>query len=475
MVAAVVLTTGPAAAAATNLIANPGFETSGGQATVFSDSLPDLAAWTVPAGSFTVAGGVMTPATAGGTDLAVVTGSADYSDGTFQALATPVTGKPGPYGGIVFRYRDPGDHYECAVSRTAVTLFRSVAGLAIPMAISALSVHPGTPVWLQAVATGSALNCRVLTDAGGAPGTLQASAAASDGTYQSGMVGVFDTNLSGGGHQFLAFSAPRMTASVPSAWTGIQMLAGRPGEVPDTVAPANSGNESMQIFGGSTSFDGDSQQAGIAAFGSATYTLQAAIRTEGVTGGRARVEVVESPGGAVTTLGNVSGTSPWTVYSTTFTTQPGTTSVTVRTRLSGSGTANFDDLSLTVAPFVSLALSNSALDLGTVSPVGSPFTYPGAVTATVTSDSGWALQGAGGGNFNDGSGQSLPLSALAWSRAGWDAFTPFATAPFTIATGAATGVGGTAVSLDYRLTVTYADPSSARPYSALLTYVATTP
>ena len=55
LLAAAVLS--PAGAlAATNLIQNPGFETQGSTATMFSDALPDIAPYTVASGGMTVAG-----------------------------------------------------------------------------------------------------------------------------------------------------------------------------------------------------------------------------------------------------------------------------------------------------------------------------------------------------------------------------------------------------------------------------------
>ena len=92
--------------------------------------------------------------------------------------------------------------------------------------------------------------------------------------------------------------------------------AGRPGLVPDRVAPANSGAESLQLFGGDDSFGGYAGQT-VAVTPSTTYMLEAAISTIALTSGTARVVVTESPSGATTTLGGASGTTPWTVYSTT--------------------------------------------------------------------------------------------------------------------------------------------------------------
>ena len=141
--------------------------------------------------------------------------------------------------------------------------------------------------------------------------------------------------------------------------------------VPDRIAPANSGAAYLQLFGGADTYSGYSQQATIAAAGSSTYTLSAAIRSEVVTGG-AKVIAIES-GGTTTTLASVTGTTAWTVYSTTFTTQPVTTWITVRLRLDGSGRASFDDLALSISPSVSLSLSAGSVDFGGVDPLSSPF------------------------------------------------------------------------------------------------------
>ncbi|HUZ84612.1 MAG TPA: hypothetical protein VMU66_07950, partial [Gaiellales bacterium] len=109
------------------------------------------------------------------------------------------------------------------------------------------------------------------------------------------------------------------------------------------------------------------------------------------------------------------------------------------------------------------------------SPAGSPFAYPGAVVATVTATAGWTLSVSGSGPFSDGAGHTLPIANLAWRLAGGGTYTPFATTPATVATGAATGSSGAAVALDYQLSVSYSDPSSSSPYTTSLTYIATTP
>jgi hypothetical protein len=244
--------------------------------------------------------------------------------------------------------------------------------------------------------------------------------------------------------------------------------------VPDTVAPANSGAAYLQLFGGSGSFSGYAQQATIAAAGSSTYTLSAAIRTEAVSGG-AKVVAIES-GGTTTTLATVSGTSAWTVYSTTFTTQPGTTWITVRLRLDGSGRASFDDLSLTISPVVGLSLSAGSVDFGGVDPLSSPFDLTPALSATTIANLAWALSVQGSGAFADGTGKSYPLARLGWRLDGSGAaYAPLSTTAQAVATGGANSPAGSAVPIDFRLQVTYADPVSSQPFQTTLTYIATTP
>jgi len=83
------------AAAAPNLLTNGGFETFGGAQTVFSDTVPDLAALTTVSGGFALTAGVLTSNRAApGRAEAVVTNSDDYSSGTFQVRVTPLDTHP---------------------------------------------------------------------------------------------------------------------------------------------------------------------------------------------------------------------------------------------------------------------------------------------------------------------------------------------------------------------------------------------
>jgi hypothetical protein len=264
-----------------------------------------------------------------------------------------------------------------------------------------------------------------------------------------------------------------MTSAVPQSWTPITPLAGRPGMVFDHIAPANSGSAYLQLFGGAGSYSGYGQQAGIPVVGNSSYTLTAAIRTDAVSGS-ARVMAIES-GGTTTTLATVTGTSAWTVYSATFVTQPATTSITVRLQVNGSGRASFDDVSLAATPTVGLTLSATSVDFGAVDPLSSPFTRSPALTATVTSNTNWALSLQAAGNFSDGTGKTFPLTQLGWRPTGGSAFTAVTTSAQTVASGTATTAAGTANPIDYRLQVTYPDPVSAQPFSTTLTYIATTP
>jgi hypothetical protein len=467
----------PAADAATNLITNPGFETQGSSATVFSDTLPDLSAWTVSSGGFTDTAGVMVATGAAhSSDIAVVTGSNDYTNGTLQAEGVPLSLNAGLKGGLVFRYQDASDFYGCVVTNAALQLMSRSGGTDTVLKTTAMTSQVGLAGWLRVTMSGSALTCSAYASTNGAPGTQIATVSATSTTFASGAIGVFDTNTSAAAGKMLSFSSPTMAAVVPASWSAPVLTAGRPGEVPDTVIPPTGGSESMQIFGGATSFDGYSQQTGIAVTGSTTYTLQAEIRTQSVTGGSAQVVAVESPSGTQTTLGSVSGTTPWTLYTTTFTTQPGTTSIAIRTRLQGAGTANFDDLSLALAPTVTLALSTTSVDLGTVNPLSSPYSFPTAVTATVTASAGWTLSTSGTGDFADGTGKTIPLGVLAWRPAGTGNYTPFTTTTTTVATSTtATPKTGTAVPIDYQLTITYPDAASTAAFSTSITYIATTP
>jgi len=461
----------PAAARATNLIANPGFETAGASGTMFSDTLPDMAAWQVTSGNYTLAGGSITSQGSGSSDdLAVVRNSQDYQDGTLTLTAVPLAVAPQLTGGAVVRYQDANDFYLCGLTKNALVVQRRLAGNDQTIASTSYSPAAGSSYALTATATGTSISCKAV-----GPGGATATATATDGSFASGMIGVGAINSNPSQTRQMRFSQPvTMTAAGPESWSGLTVAAGRPGMILDHVAPANSGASYLQLFGGSGTFAGYSQQASIAAAGGSSYTLTAAIRTDAVSGS-ARVLAIES-GGTTTTLASVSGTTAWTVYSTTFVTQPGTTSVTVRLRLDGSGRASFDDLALAITPSVSLALSVGSVDFGSVDPLSSPFAQALAVNATTTSNTNWALSVQGTGNFADGTGKTFPLGRLGWRVNGSGAsFTPFTTTAQSVATGAANTPAGTGTPLDFQLQVTYADPSSSQPFQTTLTYVATTP
>jgi len=458
------------AAAAPNLIANPGFETSGASATVFSDTLPDFTAWQTTSGGFSFSAGSLTSTGAGSsTDLAVVRNSQDYQDGTLTVRVIPLTVAPQLVAGAVVRYRDASNFYLCGLSKNQVVVQRRLAGSDSVLASAVYAPVALTTYTVTATVSGSQISC------GFSDGTTTATATATDTSFAGGMIGVASINTNPSQVRQTQFGQPvTMAAAAPQSWSGLGVLAGRPGMVPDRIAPANAGLAYLQLFGGSGSFSGYSQQATIAAAGSSTYTLSAAIRTEAVSGG-AQVIAIES-GGATTTLATVSGTTAWTVYSTTFTTQPGTTWITVRLRLDGSGRASFDDLSLTISPLVGLSLSAGSVDFGGVDPLSSPFDRTPALSATVTANLAWALSVQGSGDFADGTGKTYPLARLGWRlNGGAAAFTPFSTTAQAVTTGAATRPSGTAVPIDFRLTVTYTDPVSTQPFQTTLTYIATTP
>jgi hypothetical protein len=460
----------PSASAAPNLIANPGFETSGSSATMFSDTLPDFTAWQTASGGFTLSGGALTSTGAGSsTDLAVVGNSQDYQDGTLTVRATPLAVTPQLVGGAVVRYRDAANFYVCGLTKNQVVVQRRLAGTDSVLASAVYAPVALTTYTITATVSGGQITC------GFSNGTATATVTATDTSFASGMIGVASINSNPSQVRQMQFAQPvTMTAAAPASWSGLGVLAGRPGMVADRIAAANSGAAYLQLFGGAGTFSGYSQQATIAAAGSSTYTLSAAIRSEAVSGG-AKVIAIES-GGTTTTLATVSGTTPWTVYSTTFTTQPGTTWITVRLRLDGSGRASFDDLSLSISPSVSLSLSAGSVDFGGVDPLSSPFDLTPALSATVSANLAWALSVLGTGNFADGTGKSYPLGRLGWRLNGSAAaYTPFSTTAQAVTAGAASTPTGIAVPIDFRLQVTYADPVSSQPFQTTLTYIATTP
>jgi len=442
----------------------------GSSATMFSDSLPDLTAWQIAAGGFTLSLGLLTSTGAGSSnDLAVVRNSQDYQDGTLTVRATPLIVVPQLVGGALVRYRDASNFYLCGLTKNQVVLQRRLAGTDTVLASAAYTPVALTTYTIAATATGSQITC------GFSDGTATASVTATDTSFTSGMIGVGSINTQPTQVRQMRFAQPvTMAVAAPQSWTGIGVLAGRPGMVPDRIAPANSGAAYLQLFGGSATFSGYSQQATIAAAGSSTYTLSAAIRSEAVSGG-AKVIAIES-GGTTTTLTSVTGTTAWTMYSTTFTTQPGTTWITVRLRLDGSGRASFDDLELSISPSVSLWLSAGSVDFGGVDPLSSPFVLAPALSATVTANLAWALSAQGSGDFADGTGKTYPLARLGWRLNGsGSAYAPFTTAAQAVTTGAANTPSGTSVPIDFRLQVTYADPVSSQPFQTTLTYIATTP
>ena len=459
----------PAYSRAANLIANPGFETSGASGTAFSDTLPDLAAWQVTSGNYTLSGGVLTSQGFGpSTDLAVVRNSQDYQDGVFTVVTTPLTVAPQETGGAVVRYRDGSNFYLCGITKNSVVVQRRLNGTDLVIASAAYTSAVGSAYTLTASAAGTQIGCKV-TGPGGT-----ATATASDGTFPSGMIGVAAINSNPSQLRQMKFAQPAMTATLPQSWSSLGALAGRPGLIPDRIAPANGGSAYMQLFGGSGSFSGSTQQTSVAVAAGSGYTLTAAIRTDAVTGS-AKVLAVE-PDGTTTTLAGVSGTTGWTVYSTSFVTRPTTTLLTIRLRLDGSGRASFDDLSLAVTPSVALSLSASSVDFGGVDPISSPFVLAPAVTATVTANTTWSLSLTGSGDFADGTGKTFPLSQLGWRLDGSGAgYAAVSTSAQSVTTGVANTPSGTASGIDFRLQVTYADPVSSQPFQTSLTYTATTP
>ena len=255
------------------------------------------------------------------------------------------------------------------------------------------------------------------------------------------------------------------------------MSAGTPGETVDTVQP-NTGTTSLRLYAGASTDDGYVAQTGIAVTANTTYTLSASIATAGLSAPTgAQVIAIESPSNTQTVLSSSSATAGYTLYSTTLTTRTNATSVAIRVRLLGAGTANFDDLSLAVANTVTLALEHRH------GRTGHHLAADLAAHAALGDHRDGGSNGRGGRSrrsapvrFTDGAGgHSIALSALAVAAHGTSRATPFTTTATTVSTGNATTASGVATPVDYRLTVGCSDPASSTPYSTTITYVATTP
>ena len=138
-----------------------------------------------------------------------------------------------------------------------------------------------------------------------------------------------------------------------------------------------------------------------------------------------------------------------------------------------SDTAN-QTVKFTNRASVRLTMSVPTVDFGNVDPLAT-YTQTGG-NANVRSNANWTLTVASPANFSDGATNTIPLSRLALStNAGAYAAFPAAGGTSTIATGARTSNTGVDNTLSYQLTLQWADNASTNPYTAALTYTATTP
>ena len=291
------------ASAATNLIANPGFETQGAVQTVFSDTIPDGDAWRSASGGYTYGGNAITSfGIANTTDVAIIQYSQDWSDTTITVTTTPLATSANLVGGAMLRWQSGVGFYGCGVRSGALVIQRRSSSTDT---VLGTTNDDGAG---QHVVPGRLLRDRldvVLLSRRRRRAAAPPPLTRTDTALTSGADGTFAVNGTNQTRQF-RFSAPSVTAAVPSGWSTIVPTAGRPGLVPDRVAPANPGAESLQLFGGDDSFGGYAGQT-VTVTPSTTYMLEAAISTIALTSGTARVVVTESPSGATTTLGGASG------------------------------------------------------------------------------------------------------------------------------------------------------------------------
>ena len=420
----------------------------------------------------------MTPTGAArSSDVAVVTGSTDYTDGTFQLQGTPVDLRTGLSGGIAFRYRDASDFYGCAVTSNSLQLVKRVAGTDTVLRTAAMTVSAGLPGWLRATATGSTLTCTAYAGTNGAPGTQIATLTATDATYPSGGIGMYSTNTTATAGKMMTFQKPQMTATSPASWGALAVTAGSPGEVPDRVATPSSGSASLAAVlrvgelrrARRSDRDRGSPSHGIHALGR-DRDRQPLDRCAGSGGGdriaqRHHHDPLEQPPELGMDAEHASRSPPrprpprsrsgcgWWA--------PGWRASTIcrcRRRTGGDAVA-LDDRG---RPRHRSARCHPRSRWSGQPP------RPSVATAT------WTLAAYGSGPFGDGTGKTIPLADLAWRRSGTSTFTSFTTTAATIATGAATtaGVGRAA-----RLPANHRLPRSGVhvAYSTTITYIATTP
>jgi len=133
------------ASAATNLIANPGFETQGSVQTVFSDTIPDGDAWRSASGGYTYGGNAITSfGIANTTDVAIIQYSQDWSDTTITVTTTPLATSANLVGGAMLRWQSGVGFYGCGVRSGALVIQRRSSSTDTVLGTTNMPVQAGT-------------------------------------------------------------------------------------------------------------------------------------------------------------------------------------------------------------------------------------------------------------------------------------------------------------------------------------------
>lgn len=123
-------------------------------------------------------------------------------------------------------------------------------------------------------------------------------------------------------------------------------------------------------------------------------------------------------------------------------------------------------LNFGISETFTLGIAGGSVQFGSVVPLSSPYTVPGGTTLTIDSNhkNGWTLKVKGTGNLTSGS-YTIPLSQLA-VRTGADPYVALSTSQQNLKTG---GNGTTVLSVDYKLSVNWAD-TAASGYTTQVVY-----
>jgi hypothetical protein len=331
-----------------------GFEAAGASQTTFSDDLGNLNAWALASGNGTVAGAILSATGAASTrDFWTLRNGAAHGDLSFEAYVADASKNANHRTGVVARHSASG-YYYAALHNNNVVLQRRNAAHTIqqtwsPTAALAFPYTNGVYYWLKIVVSGTTVELHTAPDVSGSPGayTLRITNTGDSAPLAGpGTVGLLNENLSTAS-RIGRFRKPRISQSLPTDWAGpTQLVAGgETGVIWDkTAGSAHAGTGSLQLFSGNAVNSGyAAQSVNNAVTGGSSHSLSGWIKTNAVSG-TARIVLVEQPGGQQTVLGSRTGTTAWTQFTNLIAFQPGTTSVDARVELTGSGTANFDDI-----------------------------------------------------------------------------------------------------------------------------------